>query len=213
MDLTQQAIQAAIQEKWKKAIEINKNILKNNPQDTKTLNRLAHAYFKTGELRKAKRLYQQVLKIDRANLIAQRNLEKFKNAKAPKRKRITATYPSFLEEPGKTKTLSLVKLASRDKLAQLDIGEALRLNPKKRGISITDQAGQYLGALPDDLAKRLLYLIARGNRYEVSVKLVEKNRLIVFIKETLRGKKNQNITSFPATVAKNPPPKQSPNQP
>jgi len=204
MDLTQKAIQAAIKERWKKAVEINKNILKNNPQDTKALNRLAHACFKTGDLKEAKSTYQQVLKIDRANLIAQRNLEKFKNTKTLKKKRKSATYPSFLEEPGKTKTLSLVKLASRDQLAQLDIGEALRLNPKKRSLSVADQSGQYLGALPDDLAKRLLYLIARGNQYEVSVKLVEKNRLIIFIKETFKSKKNQDITSFPSGAARNP---------
>lgn len=213
MDLPQTAIQAALRGKWEKAIKINENILKNNPQDTPTLNRLAHAYLKKGETKKAKRIYKQVLKIDRSNLIAQRNLEKLESFRILGSKKTKAARPSFLEEPGKTKTLSLVKLATPSKLAQLDIGEELVLNPKKRGISITDQSGQYLGALPDDLATRLLYLIKRGNQYQVFTKLVEKNRLIVFIKETFRDQKNQNTPSFPARLTKNFPLKSTRGQP
>lgn len=198
-NLAQKAIQAALQEKWNQAIKINENILKTNPQDINALNRLAHAFLKKGDLKKAKKFYNQVLKIDSANLIASRNLEKLTKIRGGAKKKPEAEQPSFLEESGKTKTLGLVKLAPLTKLAQLDIGEKLKINAKKRKISITDSANQYLGAFPDDLSKRLLYLINRGNKYEAFVKLVEKNRLVIFIKELFRSKRNQNLPSFPSS--------------
>jgi hypothetical protein len=46
-----------------------------------------------------------------------------------------------------------------------------------------------LGALPDDIAYRLIRFLKGGNTFEVFVKNVSKNCLMVFIKETARGKK------------------------
>lgn len=196
MDLAKKAIQAALQQQWKKAIKINENLLKNNPQDPKTLNRLAHAFFKTNQIKKTKKLYRQVLKIDAVNLIAQRNLEKLDQVRTSRKTGGKKIYPSFIREPGKTKTFSLLKLASQDKLAPLEIGDPLQFKTRKRSISLTDSKGQYLGVLPDDIAKHLLFLIKRGNKYEIFVRLVEKNRLVVFIKEIFRSKRNQNLVSF-----------------
>ena len=196
MDLVKKAIQAALHEEWEKAIKINENLLKNNPQDIRTLNRLGHAYSKLGEIKKAKKFYHQSLKIDTTNFIAQRNLEKIDKVKVSKITKEKKIYPSFIKEPGKTKTLPLLSLTSQDKLAQLDIGDPLKLKARKRGVAVTDSRGQYLGALPDDLAAHLIRLIERNNKYEAFVNLVEKNHLVVFIRETFRSKKNQNLSSF-----------------
>lgn len=197
-DLNKKAIQAAVQEKWENAIDLNENILKNQPQEIKALNRLAHAYFKTGNLRKAKKNYKAVLKIDRSNLIAQRNLEKLANIKSRKTK-VATPFPSFLEESGKTKTINLVKLASCSRLLCLEIGQKLTLCPKKHGISLNNEKNEYVGAFPDDLAKRLLFFISKKSQYAVFVKLVEKNRLVIFVKEIYKSPKTQSLPSFPQT--------------
>jgi len=64
-DLAQEAINAALNEDWKKAILINTSIIKIEPTDVDALNRLARAYAETGNTVKAKIITKKVLKIDK----------------------------------------------------------------------------------------------------------------------------------------------------
>ena len=80
-DLTQQAIQFALSGNWKQAIKINLALLKSNPKDTEIMNRLARAYLQTGQKTLAHRTYAKVLKIDKFNTIALKNLDLLKTLK------------------------------------------------------------------------------------------------------------------------------------
>src|SRR6185437_10139517 len=107
-----QAIQATLEGNWELAITINEALLKENPSDIETLNRLAFAYTVVGKTSHAKNAYQKVLEIDIFNPIAIKNL-----------KRLGTSTPSvsinthqlvtnmFLEEIGKTKIVTLINMA------------------------------------------------------------------------------------------------------
>ena len=102
----------------------------------------------------------------------------------------------FLEEPGKTKVLALLRLAAPKILAQLNCADRVQLLPKKRIIDINNEDGTYLGCLPEDVSQRLISLIEGGNRYDAYVKGVDRHSLEIFIKETFRSRKFKNLPSF-----------------
>lgn len=204
-DLYRQALEAALSCNWEKALEINLKISELQPNSIECLNRTAKAYLELGEYSKAKKIYQQVLELDPYNTIAQKNLKRVSSFNS-----ITAgngelksngnggmISPSlFLEEPGITKTVNLVKVAEPQKLLKLSFGTKINLIPKKRGVTIYDQGGNYLGALPDDFAHHLQKLIKGGNKYEAIIKSIKPNGLTILVREIFRSKKFKNQASF-----------------
>src|SRR3989344_531780 len=196
-DLAQEAISLALSGDWKKASEINQEILKSDPENIDALNRLSRAEAEQGNLLKARRFSQRVLKIDPFNSIAQKSLEKRKNLKKGE---IYLSIPSnaqvFLEEPGKTKIVALLHLGSSKILAKLDAGDEVKLNTHAHRISVVTKDSRYVGRIPDDLSARLRNLIKKGNEYKVFIKSINKKEVKVFIRETKRSKKFSNIPSF-----------------
>lgn len=127
-DLAQQAIQAAINGEWKTAERLNKATLDQNPTDLDILLRTAHAATQLGKKQEAARFYGRVIKIDPHNPFALRGLAKIKKMKgASSNQHHLETL--FLEEPGKTKTATLVHIAGPQVLAHLDSGEKVTLVP------------------------------------------------------------------------------------
>lgn len=200
ISLSLQAVNAALNSSWNTAIDCNEKILKKDPDDIAALNRIAYAYLELGNVNKAQKYYRLVLKIDSYNQIALKNIKKIKESSFPKksieRKRTTLPMSIFLEEPGKTKVVGLLKLASKNVLVSLRPGDNAILKPKKHYIVVEDCQENYLGSLPDDLSFRLLKLIKIGNQYEAFVRSSSKNSLFVFIKETFRSKRLNNTPSF-----------------
>lgn len=195
--LAQDAISAALAGNWRKALEINTTILKEDQKDIDALNRLSKAYAELGKLNKARQTAKRVLKIDPFNTIATKSLEKWKGLKKGE------TYSSspspaqvFLEEPGKTKILSLLHLGSSKILAKLDSGDEVKLNTHSHRVSVITKDGRYVGRLPDDLSARLRKLIKYGNEYSVYIKSIDKNDVKVFIREIKRSKKLKDLPSF-----------------
>lgn len=196
-NLAQNAISAALSGDWKKALEINTDILNDNGDDVEALNRLSRAYAELGKLAKARKTAKQVLKLDTFNTIAKKSLARWKGLKKGE------TYTSgpsnaqvFLEEPGKTKNLSLLHPGSKKVLAKLDSGDEVKLNTRSHRVSVTAKDGRYLGRLPDDLSVHLKKLIRFGNEYRVFIKSASETEVRVFIRETKRAKKIADIPSF-----------------
>lgn len=194
------AVMAAMKGAWDQAIKFNQKILKIEPQNTHALNRLAWAFFKKNEITSAQKTYRRVLLIDSYNPIAQKNLNRLNNLHKGLSKKETKEIKTkgtiFIEEAGKTKTVKLVRLASPSVLSQLDSADEVIINPKKHTINITNNAGVYLGAVPDDLSHRLLHLIKGGNQYQSFVKTVDRQNLEIFIRETKRAPQFRNQPSF-----------------
>lgn len=223
-DAAQLAIGEALKHNWQKAIEINRQIIKDNPNDTEALNRLAFALSETGFIKEAKHTYNKVLTLNRFNPIALKNLKRLALLKYRKHalgkkglsktryevdERNNATLRGnnfsdppagraglFLEEVGKTKVVSLIHIAEAKVISSLNPTNPLLLVPRRRGITITTTDGVYIGALPDDIARRLYVLITGGNQYEAYVKSVDRNEISIFIRELVRQRKFRNQPSF-----------------
>lgn len=202
--LNKKAINAALDCRWKEALELNQQITEAEPENIAALNRLAKALFELGKYSQSKKTYQTVLAIDPYNSIAQRNLKllaTFKtDARTPSngdnqdKQKMSAT--SFLQEPGVTKIVNLVKLAEPNKLSILSSGMTVNLIPKTRCISVSGLDTTYLGVLPDDISHQLIKLIKGGNKYSALIKSVKPNGLTILIRETFRARRFKNQPSF-----------------
>lgn len=201
--LAQLAAQAALTSNWQEATKINQKILKANKDNVEALNRLARAMVCTGELTRAQKLYKKVLEIDPYNIIARKNFDKI-SASSPLPKTNGQKNPVhtvnvsnlFISEPGKTKVINLLNLASPSALAILNFGEQVSIKPKNHSVAITTTEGVYLGAFPDDLAHKLIAFITGGNQYEAYIKSVTPKSLTIFIREVLRSSRFTNQPSF-----------------
>ncbi len=202
--LSSQAVTAALTQNWKEAIRLNQEILKQQEENFEALSRLAYAYMRSGELSKAKKMYEQVLKFDKYNQIAQKNLKKLTNLKkdavlADSDKVVSPLM--FLEEPGKTKVVDCTHVAPNQVLSTLTSGEEVMMKQKNHCIEIRSTANVYLAALPDDISFKLSRLIEAGNTYQIIVKNIDKNALKVLIRELSRGSKFANQPSFTSTTS------------
>lgn len=197
-DLTKKAIRAALENNWGIAIKINKDIVKDNPTDVAANNRLARAYWENDQISLAKKTYKKTLAIDKYNPIAQKNLKRLpSSSKANGKKKFgNPTHHIFLEEPGKTKMVKLVRLTSPEILACIDCGDMVSLTTKKRIVSVDAEDGTYLGIIPEDLSRKLIKLIKGGNQYEAAVRKVDRQELEIIIRETYRDEKFRKQPSF-----------------
>lgn len=201
-NLSQQAISAALSHDWNKAVTLNENILKENDKDTDALNRLAYALTQLGKIVLAKKIYHRTLTVDRFNHIAQKNLDRLSLIKKTSKyissqlNKPCFTPDQFIEEPGKTKTISLKNVAPMSILSRLHIGDFVILFPKKYSVEIRDQNKTYIGALPDDVAFRLIRFLKSGNQYQTCIKNIQKNNISVFIREIKRSKKFVHQPTF-----------------
>lgn len=203
--LAKQAIQAALEGNWEEAAAVNKKILTENPKDCEALNRLARACAELGDVEKTKQCYHQVLQFDPANSIAAKNLKLLtksanglgqnssgRNGNGHK----NLTLDIFLAEPGRTKLVNLVNLATPATLSKLKAAEKVQIVLKKHQVVIENDDGEYLGAVPDDLSHYLISLTKLGNDYEVYIKAVRTNTVSVLIWEKIRSSRFANQPSF-----------------
>ncbi len=202
--LNEQAIDAALSSSWDIALKINKQIIKKDPQNVDALNRQARAYMELGKSSLAKKYYSEALKFDPYNPIAIKNLKIIKSFKSNNKENQThlagiapkLSASLFLQEPGKTKIVSLLKVAEPQKLSMIYCGMPLEMVIKNRGITIVDANNNYLGVLPDDISHLILRLLRGGNKFGLFVKSIKVNGLSVLIKETYRSKRFKNQPSF-----------------
>lgn len=190
-----QAIAAAKDQNWSAAVDYNQAIIEQNSNDVGAWNRLGVAYSQLANHKAAKTAFQKVLDIDKSNPIARKNLAKLKNNQLPSVP--TFATQDFIEEPGKTKTVELHRLAGKNVLDNLAVGAECNLIPKNRYISV-EIKGIYIGALPEDISFRLAKLIETGNVYYCCVRSFSANHCNVYIKELSRAPINKEVNSFPA---------------
>ena len=196
------AIQAALNCQWDQALEINLKLIEGEPENVECLNRMAKAHFELGQYQKAKKIYEDVLKIDPYNPIAQKNLKKVSSFKKEGGNHLATGHPNtlsaafFLQEPGITKSVTLIKVAEPQRLLTLSAGQMVNLVVKNRGVSVTDQIDHYLGVLPDDIAHHLIKMVKGGNKYQAFIKSIKLNSITIIVREVFRSKKFKNQASF-----------------
>ena len=202
MKLTKtQAIQSALTGDWAESVKLNNQLLEENPKDVETLNRIGLAYMILGKTKDARSTYQKVLDIDPLNSIAIKNLKKIKTDGTSQDQELILVNNTFLEETGKTKVVDLVNLAQADVLTSLRTGQSLELSVKRLKIFIS-QGKKYVGALPDDIGKRLIKFVTGGNKYEAFVKSAGAHGVTIFIREVKRSSRFKDQPSFLTLVEK-----------
>lgn len=197
-DLQHKAIDAALKCDWERVIDYNHAILQDSPLDIKALNRLAKGYMELGQKNQAEEAYDKVLQLDKYNTVAQKNL------KLLPRKNSTASSiaeEDFIEQPGETKTSPLIKLASREIIAELYAKQPLSLRPQGKLVAVYTQDNSVrIGSLPDDLSFKIKKLIEKGYKYAACIKAVEEGNIHVFVREIKRPKRYEEMHSFSATT-------------
>jgi hypothetical protein len=100
-----------------------------------------------------------------------------------------------LEEPGKTKVVELVNIAQPKIVEALRTGQSLELNIKRLKIFALEGT-QYIGVLPDDIARRLIKFIKNGCKYEAYVKSSNQHKVTIFVKEIKKTSRYKDQPSF-----------------
>lgn len=203
-ELEELAIKAALSSNWQQALALNKVIVGKYPQDADALNRIGYAFFKIGKLNEARGYFKKVLKIDCYNPVASKNLKRLKSIKKiePQKEKEIVSPSLFLEEPGRTKIVTLLKIAPQETLSTLSIAQPVVLKPKGYSIEVRTHDKVYLGAIPDDLSYRLRRLIKNGYQYQGLVKNVKENFLSIFLREIKKGARLKGQPSFTPSEAK-----------
>lgn len=198
------AVKYAIENRWEEAYRENKKLLAENPNDLDTFNRIAHALIKLGKFKKAKEYYQKVIKADKTNPIALKNLKRLETiSKGSGGKNISIQNGSpmdlqgvFIEEAGKTKTVDLKNVADKKTLSLLQPGDIVALTVKRSKIFVVMPDKTYIGVLPDNIGMRMITFVNGGNEYSVCIKAVADNSATVFLKEVKKMARFKNQPSF-----------------
>lgn len=201
------AIKFALENNWLQACNINKQILKENPNNIDTLNRLAFSYIKLGRYAKARAIYKQVVKIDRTNPIALKNIKKIDSMSKQDinkqnflaRDNVLKLEDLFIEEAGKTRTVELKNITDKHTLSLTQAGDQVYMVIKRSKIFIQSVEKKYIGMLPDSVSMRIIPFMKGGNQYNAFIRSVNDRTVAIFIKEVKKSGRFKNQPSFNTT--------------
>ena len=201
--LAQQAIALAVQSRWQEAADLNRQLVEISPDDAEAYNRLGKAYTELGRITDARAAYENSLRVEPANLIAQRNLDRLSRideseaAELAKRAGQKLDPRFFIEETGKTGVISLPQPAGSPVLARLVAGDEVKLEEHDNRLQVTSLDGTQLGQVQDHLAARLTRLMQTGNRYQAGVIGTDDHMIRIMIREIHQAPQNAGRISFP----------------
>ncbi len=202
-----EAVNLALSSKWEDAMAKNKEILKLDRSNIEALLRMGFAYSQLNDIKRAERCYKKVLRIQPGNKIALQNIQRMKVVKnvtsKSQHKTVNLDPNTFLSVPGSTINATLVNLGQKDVIASVSLGEEVYLKIRRKRIEIRNEDGDYIGALPDDISKRLILFINAGSKYKAYIKEFDGQHIVVFIKEVSKGQKVRNNISFPEDLTRN----------
>ena len=206
--LVDDARQAAVDGRWDEAIAINGEIIERFPQDAEAYNRLGRAHLEYGRHSEAHDAYVAALRIDPANLIARRNLQRLEvlrgqgqaNGESTESAGILPRTTVFIEEVGKTLVEELVNPAEGPVLAEISPGEHLELRVEEKRLLVVDRQGRVLGEIESKSAERVIELQEGGNRYEVYALGMTSQSLRIILREVYRDPSQGNKVSFPGKI-------------
>jgi hypothetical protein len=200
--LAKDAIEAAMQSRWQDAIDLNRSIIGQFPEEADAHNRLGKALTETGKIKEAREAYQRALQIEPSNSIAKKNLDRLQlmrgSAEPDKAQQVDTSL--FIEEMGKTGVTTL-KPQNMKTLATLSAGDEVTLVPVGSRLTVETASGEYMADVEPRLALRLSKLIAGGNKYAAAVAGLRDDSVRVIIKETFQDPSQIGRLSFPAGKA------------
>jgi tetratricopeptide (TPR) repeat protein len=206
--LGEEARRAALEGNWEGAVTLNQQIIERFQKDAEAFNRLGRAYISLGNLDEAKDAYSKALRADPANLIARRNLQRLEILRGHGgRQSAEVTRPgpmprttAFLEEVGKTWVDELVNPGELQTLADVSPGEELQLVEEDGRIVVRRGSGDRLGEVEPKTGRRVLDLMASGNRYEIFALGLSGQTLRTILREIFRDPSVATLVSFPRQI-------------
>ncbi len=200
--LSREAIDLAMQGRWREAVVVNKNIIESVPTDVDAYNRLGKAYMEMGEYAQAKEAYHKALELSANNMIARKNLTRLaqlENSRAAVRDERPKADPNiFIGEVGKAKVVNLYLLAPDEVLAKITEGDQMELKISGHGLIAESEEGEYIGQVDNQHGFRLAKLIEGGNKYAAAIVSIEQDRIKIIIRETYQHPSQIGKLSFPA---------------
>ncbi len=197
---SKEAIDLAMQGRWQEAVTVNKEIVEVSPDDVDTYNRLGRAYMELGNYKQAREAYEQAVALDRYNAIANRNLRRLNDVKAPSKPAVETDKvepQQFIEEIGKAGVVSLYDLAPKEIRARMVNGDKVFLKAEGSSLTVENGFGEYLGRVDPKHAQRLARLMKGGNRYSAAVVKSVREMMSIIIRETYQDPSQAGKLSFP----------------
>jgi tetratricopeptide (TPR) repeat protein len=209
--IVQDARTAAVEGRWDETIKLNQEIIERFPQDAEAFNRLGRAHLAFGRLTAAHDSYVAALRIDPANLIARRNLQRLEVLRGRGEAEVAAAaLPNiamprtnvFIEEVGKTLVEELINPTDPIILAEITPGEQLQIHDAGDGkrLIVTDKQGRVLGEIDAKFAERVIELQGGGNRYEIYSLGMSSQSLRIILREVYRDPAQASKVSFPGKI-------------
>lgn len=209
--LVEDARNAALSASWTEAVALNQLLLERSPRDAEAQNRLGHAYVELNQYSSALEAYTAALKIDPANMIARRNLQRLEflhhkgaivDAKEGSETGTVIPRTSvFIEEVGKTWVDELVNPIPLEDLADVSSGEQLQIAVEDSRLIVTRINGERLGEIEAKTAERVIELMEKGNRYEVYAVGLSPRSLRAILREVFRDPAVGHTVSFPRQIS------------
>ena len=199
-DKAKGAIALALSNLWEEAVALNREIIGEFPRDVDAYNRLGRALSELGLYEEAKDAFKQTLEISAANSIARKNLhrlEQLGQTPAIPKQSLRVPPQIFIEERGKSASISLRKLPTNLAHLRMAPGDAVEFRISEQGLLIESPEGQYLGEVDHKLGSRLAKLIQGGNRYDAAITSVQEQNLIIIVREIYQHRSQYGVVSFP----------------
>jgi tetratricopeptide (TPR) repeat protein len=206
--LGEEARRAAFEGNWEAAVTLNQQIIERFEKDAEAYNRLGRAYISLGKLDDGKDAYTRALRADPANLIARRNLQRLETLRGSGGKAtVDVTRPGpmprtsvFLEEVGRTWVDELVNPGDIHVLADISPGEQIVLSDEDGRLVVRRSTGERLGEVEPKTGRRVLDLMASGNRYEIFALGLAGQTLRTILREIFRDPSIATTVSFPRQI-------------
>jgi tetratricopeptide (TPR) repeat protein len=205
--LVEDARRAALDGDWEQAVALNQQIIDRFQKDAEAFNRLGRAYIALNHVNEAKEAYSQALRADPANLIARRNLQRLEILRGQRRPNGDTAPPGamprtsvFLEEVGRTWVDELVNPGELADLADIYSGEQLQLTEEDGRLVVRRASGALMGEVEPKTARRVLDLMASGNRYEIFALGLTGQTLRYILREVYRDPSLATTVSFPRQI-------------
>ncbi|MFC1931763.1 tetratricopeptide repeat protein [Chloroflexota bacterium] len=207
---SKQAIDLAMQGKWREAVAANKAIIDDFPTDVDAYNRLGRAYMELGEYSPAREAYSRTVELDPYNAIARKNLQRLSylgetavGSEVGYRK---VEPHQFIEEIGKAGVINLYHLAPKEIRARMGAGDEVYLKRQGPGLIVENSRGEYLGQVELRHGQRLIKLMGGGNKYSAAVVSSTEEAMTVIIREVYQDPSQAGRLSFPPKGAEEPRP-------
>jgi tetratricopeptide (TPR) repeat protein len=200
--LTDQAINLALESKWEEAAATNRQLLGLFPRDLSTLNRLGKALSELGQYAEARQAYSEALEVDPTNNIARKNLDRLATlgdgATARRTSHERMDPRLFIEETGKTGFTQLLDLATRQTLGLLTAGDQVYFGRDGNVLWVLNAEQERIGRIEPRLASRLIRFMEGGNQYAAGIAELRDHEVRIIIRETFLHPSQFGKVSFPA---------------